>query len=150
MAVLLGASMVLGSVGGAGTSVGSAGTGSLARAVTEEGNFEEETTLNSGSELEEEVSEENNADAENDADAENHTDGENNSDEEDGKKYPYEFVIAIDAGHQGQGNFETLCGTGLNTFYMFLCKCDTFMDRFDMARFSGVLVNEKDLRFLSS
>ena len=105
MAVLLGASMVLGSVGGAGTSVGGAGTGSLARAVTEEGNFEEETTLNSGSELEEEVSEENNADAENDADAENHTDGENNS-EEDGKKYPYEFVIAIDAGHQGQGNFE--------------------------------------------
>jgi uncharacterized protein with ATP-grasp and redox domains len=51
---------------------------------------------------------------------------------------------------KGQGNFETLCGTGLNTFYMFLCKCDTFMDRFDMARFSGVLVNEKDLRFLSS
>lgn len=51
---------------------------------------------------------------------------------------------------KGQGNFETLCGTGLNTFYMFLCKCDTFMVRFDMARFSGVLVNEKDLRFLSS
>ena len=51
---------------------------------------------------------------------------------------------------KGQGNFETLCGTGMNTFYMFLCKCDTFMDRFGMARFSGVLINEKDLDYLTS
>ena len=63
---------------------------------------------------------------------------------------PLDGSLRVAPETEGQGNFETLCGTGLNTFYMFLCKCDTFMDRFDMARFSGVLVNEKDLRFLSS
>lgn len=31
---------------------------------------------------------------------------------------------------KGQGNYETLSGCGLNVYYMFLCKCDYFVKRF--------------------
>ncbi len=46
---------------------------------------------------------------------------------------------------KGQGNFESLHGCGLNIYYVFLCKCQWFMERFGLPQFSGVFINEKDL-----
>lgn len=43
---------------------------------------------------------------------------------------------------KGQGNFETLQGCGKNIYYMFLCKCRLFVERFQMKQFEGVLANE--------
>lgn len=48
---------------------------------------------------------------------------------------------------KGQGNFETLYGCGKNIYYIFLCKCDLFVRRFAMPRFSGIFANEKFLKF---
>ena len=45
---------------------------------------------------------------------------------------------------KGQANYETLCGCGLNLFYIFMCKCQLFMDRFGVPQFSGLLVRERD------
>ncbi len=44
---------------------------------------------------------------------------------------------------KGQGNFESLFGCGLNIYYLFLCKCDWFMGRFQVERYHGMFVNEK-------
>lgn len=46
---------------------------------------------------------------------------------------------------KGQGNFESLHGCGLNLYYLFLCKCQWFMERFGLPQFSGVFVQEADL-----
>ena len=46
---------------------------------------------------------------------------------------------------KGQGNFESLHGCGLNLYYLFLCKCQWFMERFGLPQFSGVFINENDL-----
>lgn len=46
---------------------------------------------------------------------------------------------------KGQGNFETLNGCGLNVYYVFMCKCDMFAKRFQVPRFSGILVNDHRL-----
>lgn len=46
---------------------------------------------------------------------------------------------------KGQGNFETLHGCGLNIYYLFLCKCDWFVRRFNLEKFKGVFTNEKNL-----
>lgn len=46
---------------------------------------------------------------------------------------------------KGQGNFETMFGEGLNTYFMFLCKCEMFVDRFGLEQFSTVFLNEKDI-----
>lgn len=46
---------------------------------------------------------------------------------------------------KGQGNFESLNGCGLNIYYLFLCKCDWFVRRFQMKRLTGVLVNDRNL-----
>jgi len=43
---------------------------------------------------------------------------------------------------KGQGNFEGLSGCGLNIFYLFLCKCDAFIQRFDVPQFTGVMTRE--------
>ena len=45
---------------------------------------------------------------------------------------------------KGQGNFETLHGCGLNVYYLFLCKCQWFTQRFGLEQFRGVFVNEKN------
>ena len=45
---------------------------------------------------------------------------------------------------KGQGNFETLRGSDMNTFYMFLCKCEVFERRFDVSAFTGMIVHERD------
>lgn len=47
---------------------------------------------------------------------------------------------------KGQGNFESLNGCGLNIYYLFLCKCDWFVRRFQMKRLTGVLVNDRNLK----
>lgn len=46
---------------------------------------------------------------------------------------------------KGQGNFESLNGCGLNIYYLFLCKCDWFVRRFQMKRLAGVLINDRNL-----
>ena len=46
---------------------------------------------------------------------------------------------------KGQGNFESLHGCDLNLYYLFLCKCQWFMERFGLPQFSGVFINERDL-----
>lgn len=47
---------------------------------------------------------------------------------------------------KGQGNFETIYGGGWNIYYLFLCKCAWFSERFGMERLKGVFMNEKDVR----
>ena len=44
---------------------------------------------------------------------------------------------------KGQGNFETLSGCGLNVYYAFMCKCDLFVNRFDVPLYTGLLIKEK-------
>lgn len=51
-----------------------------------------------------------------------------------------DFIIA-----KGQGNFETLHQCGKNIYYIFMCKCTMFVNRFSLPRFSGVLINEKNI-----
>ena len=47
---------------------------------------------------------------------------------------------------KGQGNFETIYGGGWNIYYLFLCKCAWFSERFGMERLKGVFIIEKDVR----
>ena len=46
---------------------------------------------------------------------------------------------------KGQGNFETLFPCGLNAYYLFLCKCANFTEKFGLPELSGVFANEKEL-----
>lgn len=43
---------------------------------------------------------------------------------------------------KGQGNYETLRGTELNIYYIFLCKCDMFAKNFQVPRMTGMLVRD--------
>lgn len=43
---------------------------------------------------------------------------------------------------KGQGNFETLQKCGLNVYYIFMCKCSMFADRFGVPLYSGILIND--------
>lgn len=47
---------------------------------------------------------------------------------------------------KGQGNFETLFGCNKNIYYIFLCKCDLFTKRFNIEKFKGVFVNERNVK----
>lgn len=47
---------------------------------------------------------------------------------------------------KGQGNFETLFGCGKNIYYIFLCKCDLFVRRFNIEKYKGIFANEKDIK----
>ena len=44
---------------------------------------------------------------------------------------------------KGQGNYEGLSGCGLNIYYLFLCKCETFMKRFGVPQFTGIMTREE-------
>lgn len=44
---------------------------------------------------------------------------------------------------KGQGNFETLYGSGRNVYYSFLCKCRLFSERFAVPQFTGMFVHER-------
>lgn len=46
---------------------------------------------------------------------------------------------------KGQGNFESLHGCGLNIYYLFLCKCDWFVRRFQMEKNGGIFIHESAL-----
>lgn len=46
---------------------------------------------------------------------------------------------------KGQGNFESLYGCGLNIYYIFLCKCNHFINRFNMKKFQGIFINEESI-----
>ena len=63
-------------------------------------------------------------------------------------RLPYETALAVQQADfllsKGQGNFETLSGCGLNLYYIFLCKCPLFVERFGVPRFSGILIRERE------
>lgn len=44
---------------------------------------------------------------------------------------------------KGQGNFETLQKCGKNIYYIFMCKCKMFADRFQVPLYNGILINDK-------
>ena len=44
---------------------------------------------------------------------------------------------------KGQGNFESLCGCGFNIYYLLLCKCSLFSERFQMPLYQGVFHKER-------
>lgn len=46
---------------------------------------------------------------------------------------------------KGQGNFETLQMCGKNIYYIFMCKCEMFAERFRVPRFYGMLINDKNI-----
>ncbi|MBQ6804685.1 MAG: DUF89 family protein [Clostridia bacterium] len=48
---------------------------------------------------------------------------------------------------KGQGNFETLYFCGLNVYYLFMCKCDLFAQRFRVPRFTGMLLNDRKMQW---
>ena len=58
-----------------------------------------------------------------------------------------EALAEVDAADliisKGQANYEGLSGCGRNIFYIFMCKCELFTNRFNMPRFSGVLTREE-------
>jgi len=57
-----------------------------------------------------------------------------------------EALAEVDAANliisKGQANYEGLSGCGRNIFYIFMCKCELFTNRFKLPRFSGVLTRE--------
>ena len=44
---------------------------------------------------------------------------------------------------KGQANYEGLSGCGRYVFYIFMCKCSLFTERFGVEQFSGVLTREE-------
>lgn len=46
---------------------------------------------------------------------------------------------------KGQGNFETLQNCGKNIYYIFMCKCEMFANRFQVPKYCGMLINDKNL-----
>lgn len=46
---------------------------------------------------------------------------------------------------KGQGNFETLHHCGKNIYYLFLCKCKMFAERFGVDTFTGMFINDLSL-----
>jgi uncharacterized protein with ATP-grasp and redox domains len=50
------------------------------------------------------------------------------------------FIIS-----KGQGNFESLPGTGKNIYYLFLCKCELLQKQLGREKLESVFMNESDL-----
>lgn len=44
---------------------------------------------------------------------------------------------------KGMGNFETLEGCGLNVYYLFLCKCERFVQLFNKPRYASIFLAEE-------
>lgn len=59
-----------------------------------------------------------------------------------------EAKVIIDASDvilaKGQGNFETMQMCGLNVYYIFMCKCEMFARKFQVPRFTGMLLSDKN------
>ncbi|MBE7064550.1 MAG: DUF89 family protein [Ruminococcaceae bacterium] len=47
---------------------------------------------------------------------------------------------------KGQANFETLRMCGRNIYYIFMCKCNLFAREFSVEKYTGIIVNDKDLK----
>lgn len=45
---------------------------------------------------------------------------------------------------KGQANFETLCKCGKNVYYLFMCKCSLFADRFGVPMYHGILIHDRN------
>ncbi|MCR5098060.1 MAG: ARMT1-like domain-containing protein [Lachnospiraceae bacterium] len=43
---------------------------------------------------------------------------------------------------KGQANYESFAGEGRHAFYLLLCKCDLFINRFKVPRLTGMFVEE--------
>ena len=46
---------------------------------------------------------------------------------------------------KGQANYESWNGCGRNVFYILLCKCRLFRDRFQVEKFAGILTHEDEM-----
>lgn len=46
---------------------------------------------------------------------------------------------------KGLGNFETLNGCGLNVYYLFMCKCKMFAEKFQKNLYEGILINDRSI-----
>jgi len=45
---------------------------------------------------------------------------------------------------KGQANYESFAGEGRHAFYTFLCKCDLFINRFNVPKLTGMFVEEQE------
>ena len=45
---------------------------------------------------------------------------------------------------KGQANYESFAGEGRHAFYTFLCKCDLFINRFNVPKLTGMFVEEPE------
>lgn len=48
-----------------------------------------------------------------------------------------QFIIA-----KGQANYESLGDCGLNIYYIFMCKCSRFVDKFGVPLYTGIITRE--------
>ncbi len=66
------------------------------------------------------------------------------------EKVSPEARVALDTADviisKGQGNFETLHDCEMNVYYLFLCKCRLFSDRFGVPSFTGMLLNDRRMK----
>ena len=64
------------------------------------------------------------------------------------KKISREAKTEIEAADmiiaKGQANFETLRRCGLNVYYIFLCKCELYANRFQVPRLQGMLLRDHE------
>ncbi len=62
------------------------------------------------------------------------------------ERLPEEAKEAVDTADlilsKGQGNFESFAGEGRHAFYLFLCKCPLFTERFHVPPLTGMFVQE--------
>lgn len=49
---------------------------------------------------------------------------------------------------KGQANCECLGGCGRNIYYLLLCKCERFIELFDVPRLTGIFIGEQDIERL--
>ena len=60
---------------------------------------------------------------------------------EEARKIIYDSDVIL---AKGQGNFETMQMCGLNVYYIFMCKCEMFARKFQVTRFTGMLLSDKN------
>lgn len=62
---------------------------------------------------------------------------------EEARETLFHADVIISKGH---GNFESLYGEKLNPYYLFLCKCELFVYRFQMEQYKSVFVREERMK----
>lgn len=60
---------------------------------------------------------------------------------EEARKIIYDSDVIL---AKGQWNFETMQMCGLNVYYIFMCKCEMFARKFQVPRFTGMLLSDKN------